>query len=124
MVLRYLLKKRFARGSYGEVWLAFHGNCQEAFSAVGENANVSCNSSFGDTNARNYSCSSNSSQGYALDDNLFIMKRVMVIVLDAVNFTFALRSIMVLLSIPHYSLRRDRWCVLYFNRIFSSSSQA
>ncbi|TYK30101.1 putative protein phosphatase 2C 51 isoform X2 [Cucumis melo var. makuwa] len=77
-VLRYVLKKRFARGSYGEVWLAFHGNCQEAFSSVGENDNVSCNSSFEDINARNYGCSSNSSQAYSLENNLFIMKRVMV----------------------------------------------
>ncbi|KGN61734.2 hypothetical protein Csa_006170 [Cucumis sativus] len=73
--LRYVLKKRFARGSYGEVWLAFHGNCQEAFSSVGENDNVSCNSSF---DARNYGCSSNSSQAYSQENNLFIMKRVMV----------------------------------------------
>ncbi|XP_050941191.1 probable protein phosphatase 2C 51 isoform X7 [Cucumis melo] len=82
-VLRYVLKKRFARGSYGEVWLAFHGNCQEAFSSVGENDNVSCNSSFEDINARNYGCSSNSSQAYSLENNLFIMKRVMLMALKS-----------------------------------------
>ncbi|XP_022996359.1 uncharacterized protein LOC111491615 isoform X1 [Cucurbita maxima] len=77
-ILRYVLKKRFGQGSYGEVWLAFHGNCQEAFTPVGENIYDSCNSSFGDANARNGRYSSNSSQAYALEDNVFIMKRVMV----------------------------------------------
>ena len=91
MVFRYVLKKRFGQGSYGEVWLAFHGNCQEAFTPVGENIYDSCNSSFGDANARNGRYSSNSSQAYALEDNVFIMKRVMVILLDAVIFTYSLK---------------------------------
>ena len=61
------LKKRFARGSYGNVLLAFHGgNCQEVFSSEGENVNVPCNSSLKVFIARNYGCSSNISQAYSL----------------------------------------------------------
>uniref|UniRef100_A0A9I9E799 Uncharacterized protein n=1 Tax=Cucumis melo TaxID=3656 RepID=A0A9I9E799_CUCME len=51
-ILRYVLKKRFAHGSYGKVWLAFHGSCQEVFSSGGKNVNVSCNSSLEDFVAR------------------------------------------------------------------------
>ena len=73
------MKKRFAHGSYGEVWLASHGNLPKAFSSVGENDSVLCNSSFEDINAINFGCSSsNSSQAYSLENNLVIMKRVMV----------------------------------------------
>jgi len=59
-------KKRFARGSYGKVLLAFHGNCQEVFSPEGENVNVPCNSSLEVFIAKNYGCSSNISQAYSL----------------------------------------------------------
>ena len=47
LVLRYLLKKRLACGSYGKVLLAFHGNCQEVFSSEGENVNCFVHLIFG-----------------------------------------------------------------------------
>ena len=65
-VLRYVLKKRFARGFYDKVLLAFNGNCQEVFSSEGENVVVSCISSLKVFIARNYGCSSNISQAYSL----------------------------------------------------------
>ena len=66
-VLRYVMKKRFARGSCGKVLLAFHGgNYQEVFSSEGKNVNVLCNSSLEVFIARNYGCSSTISQAYSL----------------------------------------------------------
>ncbi|KAM7253902.1 hypothetical protein ACFE04_031584 [Oxalis oulophora] len=68
--MRYVLKKRFGRGSYGEVWLAFHWNCHDG-------GNVS---SWSQENTK-FPCNDSTTQKCHTDspgDDLFILKRVMV----------------------------------------------
>lgn len=78
MVVRYILKKRFDRGSYGEVWLAFHWN-----SSIGTNASrwrfpsstfdpIPCD--------RDVDGSYTSDCGAGIPDDIkFILKRIMVV---------------------------------------------
>lgn len=82
--IRYVLKKRFGRGSYGEVWLAVHWNCCQGGNSsnrAGQRINISSSSNFnfGSSlrNSLNSSCTDNCSSG--ADANLFILKRLMVI---------------------------------------------
>ncbi|KAK4848290.1 hypothetical protein QYF36_011360 [Acer negundo] len=79
----YVLKKRFGRGSYGEVWLAFHWNCHNdsKISSRGEiNKNVSGHTMHNDSYARSSHNSSSAHNCHAgsSDNNLFILKRIMV----------------------------------------------
>ncbi|XVF32510.1 hypothetical protein REPUB_Repub17cG0089000 [Reevesia pubescens] len=77
---RYILKKRFGRGSYGEVWLSFSWNCHQGSNASSwseENKNTN----IGDIHFDNSSCSNTSSDDSHVgspDGNLFILKRIMV----------------------------------------------
>ncbi|GAV87925.1 Pkinase domain-containing protein/PP2C domain-containing protein [Cephalotus follicularis] len=92
---RYVLKTRFDRGSYGEVWLAFQWNCHQALHASGwceGNRNNSFNISHPVSYTRNsrsmsYTEDSRDSRNSSFshdchavspDDDLFILKRIMV----------------------------------------------
>ncbi|KAI3979807.1 hypothetical protein MKX01_013902 [Papaver californicum] len=82
---KYVLRRRFGRGSYGDVWLAFHWNCSQAgdtLSWVYTKENRSINNSCLEPNEHNM-CSETSSSSHHCDSSpddskLFILKRIMV----------------------------------------------
>ncbi|XP_019708885.3 uncharacterized protein [Elaeis guineensis] len=82
---RYILKRRFDRGSYGEVWLAFHWNCSQdgdASDQLHKNLSHVASCPHLHPNKCNMSTNTNSSDKHSFtdssDDNLFILKRIMV----------------------------------------------
>ncbi|XP_051141949.1 probable inactive protein kinase At3g63330 isoform X2 [Andrographis paniculata] len=79
---RYILKKKFDRGAYGEVWLAFNWNCSQVGKDIkgrhiGNNVHENEHSRAYDKNMDGSAFSENSSAGYSADI-LFILKRIMV----------------------------------------------
>ncbi|XP_065861090.1 uncharacterized protein [Euphorbia lathyris] len=74
--LRYVLKKRFGRGSYGEVWLGLYWNCHQD-----SNASKNENFSFSKCSNQNRSKSAHSTAhdcNAGSNDNFFVLKRIMV----------------------------------------------
>lgn len=80
---RYILKKKFDRGAYGEVWLAFNWNCSQVGkdsqrqhveeNGFYRNERMSAYDEKTDTNMFSEDC-----KGGHSDDNMFILKRIMV----------------------------------------------
>ncbi|GAB2220745.1 hypothetical protein Droror1_Dr00008416 [Drosera rotundifolia] len=78
----YILKKRFGRGAYGEVWLAFHWNCSpHIITSKGEFTNRSSSSCHLKFDSREESEDSSGQHDFLGDsqyNTLFILKRIMV----------------------------------------------
>ncbi|GMH20864.1 hypothetical protein Nepgr_022706 [Nepenthes gracilis] len=81
--MRYKLRRRFDRGAYGEVWLAFHWNCsQYNDSSNWSQKNTSSSTCCSNINSYDENSGMTSprhdSDGGSPEDNSFILKRIMV----------------------------------------------
>ncbi|XP_058105323.1 uncharacterized protein LOC131248856 isoform X8 [Magnolia sinica] len=85
---RYILKRRFDRGSYGEVYLAFHWNCsQEGDTLNRMNKTKTCSVNSLHVDPCDTSSQANSSSQHCFTDSdsedLFILKRIMLMALKS-----------------------------------------
>ncbi|KAL3647831.1 hypothetical protein CASFOL_008799 [Castilleja foliolosa] len=80
---RYILKKKFDRGAYGEVWLAFNWNCSQVGKDL-KRRHAEDNVQYRNERLRAYdkniatSCIDEGLNGGHTDGNMFILKRIMV----------------------------------------------
>lgn len=99
---RYILKKKFDRGAYGEVWLAFNWNCSQVGkdsqrqhveeNGFYRNERMSAYDEKTDTNMFSEDC-----KGGHSDDNMFILKRIMVC--NQIHHLFSMHSYMLDLNV-------------------------
>lgn len=77
---RYILKKRYDRGSYGEVWLAFQWNCSsKAFQQSSMNEGFHFNiTTLRSNDEHMHTSSADDCNDQCRDENMFILKRIMV----------------------------------------------
>ncbi|WCJ21596.1 Protein phosphatase 2C family protein [Euphorbia peplus] len=74
--LRYVLKKRFGQGSYGEVWLGFYWNCHRDSNAANWTRKDENNCSNQNRRKSDHSTAHDCHAGS--NDDLFVLKRIMV----------------------------------------------
>lgn len=82
-ITRYILKKKYDRGSYGEVWLAFYWNCSHVIkSPKGSNFSAyTMNEGANNETRRNPSSADVCDDGPS-NSSMFILKRIMVILIS------------------------------------------